>query len=145
MKKVLAFAFVAALVVFATSCSKSSSTSNSWSFKGTSYGVYSSPTASTTVSYTAISPVGVLYYNFANTPTAGTYTVVGGVPTSATQVAITFTNTSSTYNSTGGNGTQTVAVTVSGTGKVTVALPSSGAMLSNGTDSSAVTGTTTQP
>lgn len=142
MKKVI-FGFCVLALMFASSCSKTSSSSNSWSFKGTTYNTYSTAISSGALSATSVNPAGVLsVYFYSSTPTAGTYTVVNGAyPYNNTRVGMTMTAGGNTYNSTGGNGTnQTVSVTVSSTGKLSVT--GSGIEMLNssgGTDSSALT------
>ncbi len=130
---------IVALTLLLASCNKSSSSSNSWTFKGTTYntttcanvvGVLEAVTTNGTVS--------VVFYN--NGPTVNTTYTVGanGNPGSTSQVGVTLTvgtNNPVYYSSTGGNGSnQSVQVSVSSTGKLTAT--GSGIMLSNNTNPS---------
>jgi hypothetical protein len=151
MKKTILGLMVLSLV-FATSCKKSSTSSNNWSFKGTTYPTTTcvGSAAASTLQAISTSPASTLQvYFYSGLPTSttpATYTVVNGTPNSATQVEIGFGTGTSQYLSTGGNGSnQTVSVSVSSSGKVTVT--GSGIELDNAatpSDSSALTLNLTQ-
>ena len=151
MKKVIFGLFVFSLL-FASSCKKSNSTPNSWTFKGNQYGAslatfaipgdFSATCSSTNQTING----GFIDINFgsgANPTTGGNYSVVSNAYTT-NQVSIQLTTGNSTgsttYNSTGSNNSQ-LAVSISG-GKVSVT--GSGIMLTNGTDSATVSINITQ-
>ena len=150
MKKAL-FGLLVLTLIFATSCKKSSTSSNAWTFKGTTYSVYTSTNTAGAITYSSINPAGELTCTFsATSPVAGSYSIVSSnsFPT-ATQVNFTFTNGTVSYGSTG-SGNQMATVTVSSAGKVSVVLPNApmggGAIGGGGAqDTSAISGTVTQP
>ncbi len=145
MKKIIVPAIVALIAIFAASCSKSNTISNSWTFEGITYNTALSSAVSGNLNYTSTSPAGSLTCSFATVPTTGgPYTIINGnnAP-SAGQIGFTLINSAgSTYHSTGSS-VQTLSVTVSSAGKISVAIPNT--VMSNGTDSSTVSGTVTQP
>jgi hypothetical protein len=137
-------------------CKKSSSPTETWTWKGTTYNAASCTTgtgaSNGTLSVVSSSPSGSLQVYFLNgLPTSsGMDTVVAwGTATTESQVSISLGAGTNTYYSTGGNGSnQFVMVTVSG-GKVSVAtMANSPVELLNGaslsTDSSGATFSITQ-
>ncbi len=126
MKNIIA-AFTILVVLLLSSCSKSTTSGNSWTFKGTTY-----KTATTTDAgggywdIASVNPTGTMQVNFSTSTlptTSGTYTVVahGSSLTGGNKLTI-YLQTSDGYifYSTGGTGSpQTVSVNVSN-GKVSV-------------------------
>jgi len=116
MKKVI-FGFLVLSVVVISSCKKG--VSNSWSFKGTTYGQTACVGSGGQLTAASANPSSTLTANFYNgllPTTGGTYTAVAN-PTTASQVAleILVTSNGDDYISTRG----TVNLTVSG-GKVSL-------------------------
>lgn len=125
MKQIFSFSLLAAVLIFATSCSHSgSSTGNSWSYYGQTYNVVSSSRAGSIVTFTSTSAPGTLALSFFNNipASAGTYTVVNGTPTAANQVSLTMSPGSVPFYSTGLHH-ESVAVTVASSGKLSASIP----------------------
>jgi len=152
MKKNIIFPFlIAVLVLIASGCKKSSSVTETWSFKGTGYTSTSCTTgtgaSNGTLSVVSSSPVGSLQVYFFNglPTTSGVDTVVAwGTGATESEVSISLGAGTNTYYSTGGNGSnQFVNVTVSG-GKVSVSTLANSPveMLNVATNSTDSSGTT---
>ena len=153
MRKVL-FAVIAATILLATSCKKSSSTPNQWSFEGNTYPVTTCADHSGSLIGTCTSAnstlngasVTVSFPGGADPTASGTYTVVNSYPT-GNQVQISMTTggvSQLVYNSTGSGNAQ-VTVKVATNGYVT--MTGSGITLQNSnnvTDTSGLTLSLTQ-
>ncbi len=126
MKKTLTFGVIVALMITLASCSNSTSTpSNTYTFKGTSYtaSIVVASNSSLQVSNYSSSSVILVFTSFPTT--SGTYQVATGTaPTNANQVAVNFANltTSATYAG-APSGIVNATVTVASNGKITVIIP----------------------
>jgi hypothetical protein len=132
MKKLFTLTVVAVAIFFITSCSKSNTSSNYFSFLGATYPVTTTSrdstitTRSVTFADPATSETGTItcYFDSIIPATGGTYKIVGGTqPGALNQMGIQLTIGLNTYYATG-NDNINATVTVSAAHKLSISIPS---------------------